>query len=317
MHTRRSFLQSVVGAAALASLPRLGAAQEQTEDINCTLQRVSCLLHDQQLVVRTVFRPVPRPTKGLVQYRWAHYYPYAEEDEMMQPIQEANMQLVKVMRRVHAMPDAGFDALMHEGLVKGREQEMIECNQETHRELMRSMFAKQLPIEIIRIIPPSDDSVQKEMANEENLERETSYVEKLDDDYSIRMRVSPLARLGAGYVLWRDGVPLDAAEDPAIDDKAFLAFHGDDEAEFKKWVFEERDKNFVDFIDQSPRRITHLLLGANHDLTDDLANSEEQISHLIVTVQGVLDAEKREAELRIAHEKKAIGNNMPYRLLRF
>lgn len=303
MPSRRDALKVGMSTIALATLPKIASGQELVqENINCTLQRIACILHRENLVQKTEFRPVRCPTKGVIQYRWSHYYPFADQHNMLDSIEATNQQLLAVMQRIRSIPGAGLDALMHEGLIKGREQEMIEWSQEIHRELIRNMFERPIPFSF-RGAAPSEKTVSREMANEKNLERKTTYVEMLDDVNSISMRISPLARLGAGYFMWREGVSLEAAEDPYIDEKSYNAFYGDSKEEFQKWVIDAREEQFAKFIRESHRPITHFLIGAMHDLTNDLnTTTKERISHLNITVQGVLDSEKRNAEL-IAKEE--------------
>jgi len=298
MLSRRAFFSEA--AAIGATLLGAGSLRAEQPDvpavfINDTLERIASVLKKEKLVADADLYLVDAPTKGIVQWRWAHYRP--DVPRWCVPyVERTNRQLFHAMDRTRTIPGAQLDSLLHEGLIHGRGHLQFDKCMATQRELIRTLFTRPHPF-VVRDIPPSPETVEKELYVFENLDRpvfQNVYVNGARQGISM----SPLTRLGAGHVLsvTRD-VWLEETECPVLDAKAEQAERSGSEEEHRKWVMEARDAHFTEVIAACRRAIAHFLVGFGHDLTDDIENhntlqNDNQMSHLVLTMQGVLDAEK-------------------------
>ncbi len=297
MLSRRAFLSEM--AATGATL--LGAESIRAEEsgvpsvyINETLERIASTLKSKNLVADADLHLVDAPTKALVQWRWVHYRPGIPSPWL--PFAErTNRQLFHAMDTTCSIPGAQLDLLLHECLLRGRAQEQIDYAMQVQRSLIQTQFIKPHPFTGMDMLPP-DSVVEKELNVFANLDRPVSQFVKVKGQEQ-RVRISPLTRLGAGHVLSATrGVWLGEAECPILDARAEAAERSKKPEEIEKWVFVERNKHMVKVVASSRRSINHLIAGYMHDLRGDVETfntleSDNQMSHLVLSVQGVLDAE--------------------------
>ncbi len=146
---RRLFLATSAALAAGVLLPtsadarglrkRLCVVPAQESAVNITIERIAALLREKKVVECAEVRKAPNATKAIVQWQWAHYQP-AIDLEYLPHIERVNRELYAAMDAVRAMPEAGFSELMHEGLIKGREGELIDHYLQEQRAIIRNIF---------------------------------------------------------------------------------------------------------------------------------------------------------------------------------
>lgn len=289
MPTRREFLRSATAGTSLCFAPSLAFPEEKKvvgAGINDTLGAIADLLKKQESVMRVESRLVEHPTVGLVQWRWIHFCE-AVGIEQFDQLEEVNAKLVSMMKLVREQKGSGLDRLMHEGLVTGRVKEQLEDMRKVHRELIEKQ-CKNRAVKDADLEKMTDESLNK-------MERLLEPTTQIFDTSRGTMRIftmSPLARLGAGYILsTQSPLTLMDMEDPVIDRKAAEAEQSGSAYLYNKWVMTERDKHFLKLICKERGRVNHFMVGAAHDLTDDITreheNGTEKISHVVVTVDGV------------------------------
>ena len=298
---RRSFL---AGTGALAAGLALGEApslakEPEMPSVNGTLEAIAALLKEKKLVESAEFLPAEDAAKGIVQWRWAHFRPEIRS-EYVPHMQRVNRELFHAMSAVRALPGAGLEELMHEGIIEGRTDDVVRRYRETHREIIRYQLATRAQLRI-PYKDPTEEDVDREANVFANIDRPVIHTLQ-DARGTVVQELSVLTRLGAGYALVpMHGVALRASEDPAIDAKAAEHEFEGDTPEFRRWVHVERDKHFVKLAAASPRPIEHLLVGYSHVLTDDVAahnaSSKNAFSHLVVTVPGIPAVEALDKEL--------------------
>ncbi len=289
MFSRRVFLQSAGAALACGTLPVL-AEEAKSPGINETLNIIAETLRKLKEVDEVTEHFVEGPAKGFVQWQWAHFRPELAEHHFAQT-ETVNANLLPAMEAAHALPHAGLDTLLHEGMVEGRIKDQLAEYARVQRELIRFRFTTVVPFGGVNDIPPSEDIVDRELNVRENLLKPLNQV-VYPYGKARRVRLSPLARLGAGYILaGQKPVTLLSAEDPTLDAKAERAEQSGDAAEYQRWVMDERDKHFAKLVHESKARIVHLLVGYGHDLTDEVGalnkHHDARLSHLVVRVKGL------------------------------
>lgn len=234
---------------------------------------------------------VPNATKGFVQWGWAHFHRDASSWQL-RDVERVNRAYLRAMQSVQEVPDAGLDALLHEGLVEGNEAVRIEELRDVHRALLRVLLAKPNVFFLGRMLPPSEETVEQEMGNIEHFHASPLQWIRPTHGPAWTMRLSILARLGVGYALSTQGkLRLLPAEDPFIDARAEEAEGSGDPDAFAEWVIQKRDEHFVHVVRGYPGRICHMLVGFNHVLTDLLrqgnGRAHDNISTLVIGVRGV------------------------------
>lgn len=290
MQNRREFLTSALATGASFAATRLfGQESEKPElGINDRLRKISASLQCSAELGDIKEHFVDSPTAALVQWRWVHFTRRIL-DRHLPTLEKANDEIYSSMQTVHAVEGTGLDALMLEGLVEDRWKTQIEEYREIHRYLIQRQFTTVIPFGIGQDIAPTEETVDRELNVAENLQRPVHQV-VYPNGRPRTVKASPLGRLGAGYMMHtQKGVALLPAEDPFIDAKAEWAEGWGTQEEFDRWVMTERDKHFVKLVQDSKRQITHLLVGANHDLTND---TPKDMSHMVITVKSVMEAEK-------------------------
>lgn len=277
-----------VAGAATQLLPQASAQEKEKIDINSTLQNIANTLRAEPFLASVEEHLVPNPSIGLKQWRWWHFRPDLDEAQFPE-VEKVNADLLPAMKTVHALPNSGLDMLLQEGFVTGRIQSQILDYRQTHRQVVELQNTFTVPL--APDIRPSQETIEREMANSEHVTKSV-YQFVFPNGKARQVKISPLARFGAGFILaHQNGVELFPAEDPAIDAQAERAEQSGDKDEYDKWVLRERDAHFIKIVRESKRHMMHLLVGASHDLTDDIAVSNdknlEKISHLVVTVKSL------------------------------
>lgn len=303
MH-RRLFLAGT--GAALAGLALEGPTvlakepKPKLPKINDTLESIAALLKGKGLVESVEFHGAKKPKKGVVQWRWTHYRP-AIALEWLPYVERTNRELFAAMDAVRTMPDSGLDSIMHEGLIENRESQMIDHYREEQRIIVRTALTVPNPFGF-QDITPSERAVDEGLKVFKNLDRPVNQFVCYEGQW-YQERISALSRFGAGYIQSQvHGVALRPAEDATLDANAAKAEKSGDAAEFQRCVHAERDKHFIALVAAAKERIVHLLVGYAHVLTDDIGEhnsvSKDDISHLVVTVPGVVASEAYEKSLR-------------------
>lgn len=297
---RRGFLQTcAVIATEYAARSRVIAdepAQTPAFCINTKLTEIAEALRECCQVAHVEERLVDNPTIGLTEWEWAHWR--TDLAECFLPIVDiVNRELLIPMERVSSIANSGFDEIVQEGCIEGREKEYLRYLRNTHQELIRTQFSVSLPFGVVQDWVPDDAKVQKELTIRANQFRPVHQVIKINDGFR-QFYLPPVARLGAAYThgVLHPPFTLLAAEDEYIDSMAEAAEQSGDPELFRLWVMEARDRHFIKVVREHRRKIMHILLGHGHDLTDDIAISncetDERISHIIVTVNGVAEAKR-------------------------
>lgn len=285
MPSRREFLASAVATATYAAVGPLCAEEGELQlgpDINATLEHIACVLMGTDYVKNVEMHLVDNPKIGLTQWKWFHFNEGLTYGEYAQ-VETVNGELFDAMKRVDSQGDMGLDHLMLEGLVEGRRNSMIECMWETHYAMTYKLAKRISPFR-----DPDPEAVKEKMYKENYLRMRGTYT--LQDKRKVTL--TPLGRLGAGYGLaTQRPMYFDHAEDPVIDAQAEIEQKKGKGPGFEEWVIRKRNEHFVKLIRENRRRLTHLLVGAAHDLRSDIAiNNElhpEKISHIVVEVQGI------------------------------
>jgi hypothetical protein len=282
---RRSFLKGL-GAAALAeaALPSRKARGED-KDINTILQEIRQELCVSPHVGTVSTHLVDHPDVGLVQWEWVHFDEWTEQKEIPL-LEEVNKEIFLSMQAVRQMPDAGLDQLMHESFVKGGVQQTILEYVRIHRSLVAEQFKTRILFGP-RNLPASKETVDREMKVEKNIHVPVRQIIIPHYRSAYYLTLSPLARLGPGYMLSRyNNMQLRASEDPAIFEEMLKAMYTEDREDDQKWIFDERNKYFASLARSYRGRIGHVLLGYEHDLRKDIeeghCNGDKHVSHLVV-----------------------------------
>ncbi|MBP9850356.1 MAG: hypothetical protein KBC47_01550 [Candidatus Peribacteraceae bacterium] len=287
MQNRREFLTSAVALGATLVAPRVLGQTRMTPalGINERLTKIAELLRRMPEIARVDDHLVDSPTNALVQWRWAHFR--SDIDPTLYPdVERVNQELLTAMLSVYETEGNGLDELMVEGLVDGIIDTQIERSRRVQRQLITHLFTTH-NLFGVQDRPPQPATVRRELNVEENLRRPVNQV-IYPNNAPTQLLMSPLGRLGAGYILsTQKPVMLLPAEDPAIDAKAEWAEKYGTEAEYQKWVKDERDKHFVKLVRSSTRDIVHFIVGYGHELTDDIAAGGNDMSHLVITPKGV------------------------------
>lgn len=290
MQNRREFLTSALAAGACLAASRVrGQEPSKTElAINDRLKKISDALKGTAEISDITEHFVDSPAQALVQWRWFHFSRGMLERHLP-TLEKANGEIYTSMQTVRALPDCGLDALMLEGLVEQRWEKQVEEFREIHRSLIERQFTTVIPFGVGQDIPPTKDTVDHELNVPENLLKPVHQI-VYPRGRARSVKASPLGRLGAGYMMHsQKDVALLPAEDPQIDARAEWAEHWGTQEEYDRWIFTERDKHFIKLVQANKRQITHLLVGANHNLTDD---TPKDMSHIVITVKSIAEAEK-------------------------
>ncbi len=295
MQNRREFLQAAFGGVALAATGALGGEPEK-KGINDTLKAIAEKLRGVSEGAKIEERFVENPDTGLVQWRWMHFCRGLTKEQCPE-LERINEELLTGMQSVYELPESGLDHLMHEGLVEGRVADQMEGYRAIHRELIERKFTTVIPFGVGQDIAPSRERVDEELNVLRNMQSPVYQIVRFGREQR-QVRLSTLARLGAGYSLAsQKKIELLAAEDPELDAKAEWAEQWGTKEEYEQHVMTARDAHFVKLVRQAKLRIVHLLVGAAHDLTDDIAGGKEEygenISHLIVSTKGVTEMKLR------------------------
>ncbi len=290
MQNRREFLQALGGLALAGAVAR--GSEPEPKDINDRLKLIAETLRGKLEGGKVEEHLVEKPTTGLVQWRWVHFC-RSLEPRQWPLLEQVNTELLGGMQAVHGLPESGLDRLMHEGLVEGRVAEQVEGFRTIHRELITRKFTAHVPFGIGQEILPSKERVNEELNVPKNMEAPVSQIVYFGRERR-QFRVSTLARLGAGYSLGiHNKTELLAAEDPELDAKAEWAERWGTKEEYEEHVMRARDAHFLKLVVGSKAKIVHLLVGAAHDLRDDIATRHkehgETISHLVVSTKGVTE----------------------------
>ncbi len=264
----------------------------QTIEVNTVLEKIADVL-DTSLQVKEVKKYlVPGATVGAVQWLWVHYRPDID-DHKYPLVDRVNKELLFTMQPIAALPEAGLDALIVEGLIKGHVAEQIAEFQKTHRALIQEQFTRIDQYNLFEKIPPRDETVDREMHVLKNLLMPMHQI--VYDDFAEEHRtilVSPLGRLGAGYILsTTQCVDLQPAEDPYIYHMSGIAEKYGNSAFKRYWIIEKRNEHFVKCILESGRQMNHITTGDLHSLRDEVKKNnqkqERKISQLVVQVNGL------------------------------
>lgn len=291
MLTRREWLATTVALSATAAFAD-DAAERVGEDINATLRRIADVLDQCPVVARVDRHLEERPSGGLVQWRWAHFL-HDLSDEQLRQTDRVNRELLVGMRAVKEVQGSGLDELLQEGLVDGKD-EYVAWLAKWHRELIQRQLTVTPAFSLGKDIPPKDEAVERALNDMKHLKRMTHQMQYPNTGSPRSVRLSPIGKIGAGYVMsLQHGVKLVPAEDPEIDTKAAAVEAKDPHRstpEWKKWVMTERNTHVVKLVRESRRPINHLLMGYDHDLRSDVQQSAvdgKPLSHLVVTVSGL------------------------------
>jgi len=294
MLDRRAFLQSAIGSGLALAAPALLADEPRKTDarINDTLRDIASRLQKIDVIERVEHHLVDEPETGLVQWRWLHFrddLPLQEFDAL----EQVNGELLTAMESIAREKSNALDELLLEGLFEGKEEKQMEYADKLRKEMMAWQIGKPHPSGAPYLrATPSDEELAKAIHADEYVRGKMGQTVDTANGTMRVFSMSPLARLGAGYVLSvRQGVALRAAEDPVLDANAAAAERSGDPQEYKRCVFTERDRHFLECALGCRRKIVHFLVGAAHDLRDDIAASKTNVSHLVVTVKGVAKAE--------------------------
>lgn len=318
---RRTFLAGLAGTAALGAMDSFGTeSEEQSVDVNATLEKIAALLREKKLVESAEFHKATDAKKAIVQWRWAHYQP-AIDIELLPHVERVNRELYAAMDAARGVPDSGLKELMHEGLIKGREGELVDVYRKQRREIVRNLFTVTNPFGGSDTFP-TEQEVTRQLNIFENLDTPVNQLVYYNGQ-PYTEKISALSHFGAGFIHSElNGVILVPAEDSTIYDNAHKAQFAGDPVAYERWIHAERDKHFVKVAAEAKSAIMHLLVGWGHVLTDDIEqynlSSENDISHLVLTVPGVpiADAfvkakekkwqeEKERAEKELAKKKQA------------
>ncbi len=285
MPSRREFLASAVATATYAAVGPLCAEEGELQlgpDINATLEHIACVLMGTDYVKNVEMHLVDNPSIGLTQWRWWHFNQGLTFSEYAK-VERVNMELYNAMKLVYDQGDMGLDHLMLEGLVEGRRNSMIQCMWDTHYAMTYKLAKRISPFR-----DPDPEAVKEKMYKENYLRMRGTYM--LQDRRNVTL--SPIGRLGAGYALaTQRAMYFDHAEDPVIDAQAEIEQNKGRGPGFEEWVIRKRNEHFVKLIRENRHALSHLLVGAEHDLRSEVTiNNElhtEKISHIVVSVKGV------------------------------
>jgi len=263
MWNRREFLGSTLAAGvALGAVPALGG--EKPVDINASLQSIVDTLRKKQLAY-ALSHFVDTPKIGLVQWQWPHFK-YDLPADAVYPSQSGNHELFGCMDEVRRLPAGHLDELMLEGLVQGKIDTQIQGWKLIHRELIQAILTKVNDGNV-----PSEEEITRACREESyQFENVRQAVPTYGEERSFN--ISPLARLGAGYMMHAlRGTKLAVAEDPDIDAKAEKAeLSPYDRENYERRIFTDRDRHFMKITMESRRKIVHFLVGYSHYLLDDI-----------------------------------------------
>jgi len=288
---------SAVGSGIALGAPGLYGTEPEAPKtrINDTLRDISFRLRGLDVIDGVEEHLVDGPTVGLVQWRWVHF----REDLSMQEfdaLEQVNGELLTAMQGIAREKRYALDELLLEGLIKGKEAKQMEHADALRKKLMEWKAGKSVPSGApYQRTTPSDEELARAIHSDENLKGTMGQTVDTPNGTMRVFSMSPLARLGAGYVLSvRQGVALRAAEDPVLDANAVAAERSGDPQEYKRCIFTERDRHFLECVLGCRRTIVHFLVGAAHDLRDDIGErmkkGDARVSHLVVTPKGVADA---------------------------
>lgn len=296
MPNRREFLQSAI--ASLACTPLLSQAQEREQkqvpvDINQTLQKIAQVLRTCPDVALVEEHFIDSPAKGLVHWSWMHYR-YDIQNYEIPRLERVNKELLSAMQTARTIPHSGLDTLRMEGLIEGKVAQQIENYRNDLRTLIKLQITVPITFGLWLDIQPTQEIIDREMNVVDNLYKPILQTAGPDDNPKTSRFVcmSPLARLGAGYVFsMLHGTKLFPAEDSYIDSRAAMAEHSRLESVKSYWVLHQRNTHAVKLVRESDQDIENLLMGAGHRLRSYIEASNDQykkkMSSLRVTVKSL------------------------------
>ncbi len=300
--SRRAFLKTAA-ALTVAGDVRGGERHDGTNeagartrcDINGNLRRVAQELRASPAVQSVDFFPDEYPTRGCTQWRWLHFHSEELRQSDIPRLEEVNHNLFTAMRTVRDMPESGLDELMQEGMVLGEEREYLKDYRRLHRTMIRRVLRTPSPCDETPPVPLSPETIRDGMKTMENMTIPVRHRVHPSHEKPHTVRISPLARLGAGYALSRFAdVRLLPAEDSEIFAKAKEADRNGTEEEKYRWILYKRNQHFVTLVRTYRREMQNVLVGAAHNLRHHIWYSNqkyaERISHMVVTVKGVQEA---------------------------
>lgn len=304
MPTRREFLGSAAALAVGLAGPAFGQEKEEKKpegiiDINKSLQEIAKELLAEDIGATVDTYNVENPTGGVIQWRWNHFRP--EMLDIAYPdVELINRELFEAMKKIRDLPNSGLDSLFIEGFADGAVRTKIREYRQIHRQLITNQLTTFIPFGGSDI-RPTRDVVDRELWKPENMGKTTNQLVYPNYGGRRTVKVSPLARFGAGYILSElHDVTVLPTEDMALDARAEQAEMSGNPKEIEKWVMQERDKQFLKLMLESKRRLMHLLVGYNHNLTDDIAavnaKNDERLSHIVISMKSLPDIIKRAEE---------------------
>ena len=304
MPTRREFLGSAAALAVGLAGPAFGQEKEEKKpeaitDINKSLHDIAKELLAEDIGATVDVHNVENPTGGVIQWRWNHFR--AEMPDAAYPdVELNNRELFDAMKKVRGMPNGGLDGLFMEGFAEKAVRSKIREYRDIHRQLITNQLTTFVPYGVSDI-RPTRDVVDRELWKPENMGKTTNQLVYPNYGGRRTVKVSPLARFGAGYILSElHDVTVLPTEDMALDARAEQAEMSGNPKEIEKWVMQERDKQFLKLMLESKRRLMHLLVGYNHNLTDDIAavnaKNDERLSHIVISMKSLPDIIKRAEE---------------------
>lgn len=268
----------------------VGKAEEPAIDINDTLTNMACVLTASDHVENVELHLVDNPSVGFAQWRWAHFY--TDLPINVRQLEETNGHLLDAMTSVRQLPDAGLDVLLHEGMMVEIMHAQIKELRRTHREMI---IAQLSGTELYGT--ESDNALESQVVDRATLDMQhlrtpVSHTFLTGDGRQTTIDISPLARLGAGFIFsMLHNVQLEYAENMLLYREAEQAEKSGNERWIQRAVHKKRNDYFVYRARENGRPINHLPVGYNHDLHRAIRESNEtfrkQMSYIVVTPKGL------------------------------
>lgn len=278
MLNRRDLLHS---AAAFALSPSLLRAEEEgTPGINERIEKMIRIAEGDDFHATTEKQLVDNPDGAVIHWRWVHFRPDIPND--LFPIAEdTNRQLYYLMREVQQYPELGFDHLLHEGYFPERIHQQLSEMQRIHRDSVAYLLDRNI----------HDPFVARRMGDM-TLMKKFVPMSDVVGNHVREYSTTPLARLGAGYVInWMKDVKILPMENKELDIGAEEAEKQRDPKQRDKWIQWLRNQHAINLTRRMKQKIKHVFLGCNHNLSfaikDSNALYDRRFSHLRITVPGV------------------------------
>lgn len=284
MLNRREF---VFGSAlALAALAGSARAEDGALGINDRLEQIVKTAEGKEHAATTEKNFVENPDGAVVHWRWAHFRPNVDL-KFLPLIKSTNRELYDVMNAVRAVPELGFDHIIHEGFIQG----------EHHRQMDENLRMFRLFVAHHMGLDTRHPAVARGMLGSLQMVRSTPWIEHVDG-MDRHMDISALTRLGAAYILaWQKDMKILPLEDKELDDGADEAEQQRDPKQHDKWIQLLRNEHVLALARGMKEEIKHVFLGFGHRLKFATQDSNQRhgrrFSHLEITVPAIREYEEQ------------------------